>query len=118
MPRLERLAGPTTTPEEVQSILDRDGAVIVEEAIGTQLLAGLNSDLDGFVDDLGVGDLSCYGAEDLRTPRLDALVAAGMRFDNAYSNCPVCSPTRACRSGMPMRPCIGSTRPEAPASRP
>ena len=76
MPRLERLAGPTTTPEEVQSILDRDGAVIVEEAIGTQLLAGLNSDLDGFVDDLGVG---------LRNPVNDGMAefygSATVRFD-------------------------------------
>ncbi len=47
------------------------------------------------VDDLGVGDLSCYGAEDLETPRIDALVARGMKFDAAYANCPVCSPTRA-----------------------
>jgi arylsulfatase A-like enzyme len=47
------------------------------------------------VDDLGYGDLSSYGATDLRTPHIDGLVAAGMRFDNFYANCPVCSPTRA-----------------------
>ncbi|MBN1818269.1 MAG: sulfatase-like hydrolase/transferase, partial [Sedimentisphaerales bacterium] len=47
------------------------------------------------VDDLGYGDLSCYGAQDMRTPHLDALVASGMRFDSFYANCPVCSPTRA-----------------------
>jgi len=47
------------------------------------------------VDDLGVGDLSCYGAKDLETPAIDRLVARGMRFSNAYANCPVCSPTRA-----------------------
>jgi arylsulfatase A-like enzyme len=46
-------------------------------------------------DDLGYGDLSSYGATDLRTPNVDKLVAAGMRFDNFYANCPVCSPTRA-----------------------
>jgi len=46
-------------------------------------------------DDLGYGDLSSYGAKDLRTPNIDRLVAAGMRFDNFYANCPVCSPTRA-----------------------
>ena len=43
-------------------------------------------------DDLGYGDLSCYGGEDLRTPHLDALAAEGMRFTNFYANCPVCSP--------------------------
>jgi len=47
------------------------------------------------VDDLGYGDLSSYGAEDLRTPHVDRLMKAGIRFDNFYANCPVCSPTRA-----------------------
>jgi len=47
------------------------------------------------VDDLGYGDLSCYGAKDLKTPNIDALMADGMRFDSFYANCPVCSPTRA-----------------------
>ncbi len=47
------------------------------------------------VDDLGYGDLSSFGAPDLRTPAIDQLVAAGMRLDNFYANCPVCSPTRA-----------------------
>jgi arylsulfatase A-like enzyme len=47
------------------------------------------------VDDLGYGDLSSYGAADLKTPNIDRLVAAGVRFDNFYANCPVCSPTRA-----------------------
>lgn len=46
-------------------------------------------------DDLGFGDLSSFGAKDLETPRIDALVASGVRFDNFYANSPVCSPTRA-----------------------
>ncbi len=46
-------------------------------------------------DDQGYGDLSSYGATDLQTPHMDALVAAGMRFTNFYANSPVCSPTRA-----------------------
>ncbi len=47
------------------------------------------------VDDLGYGDLSSYGATDLKTPHIDQLIHSGMRFDNFYANCPVCSPTRA-----------------------
>jgi len=47
------------------------------------------------VDDLGYGDLSAYGATDLKTPNIDRLIAAGMRLDHFYANCPVCSPTRA-----------------------
>lgn len=46
-------------------------------------------------DDLGYGDLSSYGASDMRTPHIGALVTKGMRFDGFYANCPVCSPTRA-----------------------
>ena len=47
------------------------------------------------VDDLGYGDLGCYGAPDLQTPHIDGLMASGMRFNQFYANCPVCSPTRA-----------------------
>lgn len=47
------------------------------------------------VDDLGYGDLSCYGATDLKTPNIDRLVSDGIRLDSFYANCPVCSPTRA-----------------------
>lgn len=47
------------------------------------------------VDDLGYGDLSSYGATDLKTPHIDALIGRGMRFSNFHANCPVCSPTRA-----------------------
>ncbi len=45
-------------------------------------------------DDLGWGDLSCYGRPDYQTPNLDRLAAQGMRFTNAYSAAPVCTPTR------------------------
>lgn len=47
------------------------------------------------VDDLGYGDLSCYGATDLKTPHLDRLMSEGLRFNEAYANCCVCSPSRA-----------------------
>ena len=46
-------------------------------------------------DDLGYGDLSSYGAADLKSPHLDSLMAEGLRFTEFYANCPVCSPTRA-----------------------
>ena len=47
------------------------------------------------VDDLGYGDLTSYGATDLQSPNIDNIINGGMRFDNFYANCPVCSPTRA-----------------------
>ena len=45
-------------------------------------------------DDLGYGDLSCYGRPDYKTPNLDRLAAQGLRFANAYSAAPLCTPTR------------------------
>jgi arylsulfatase A-like enzyme len=46
-------------------------------------------------DDLGYGDLKCYGHPDVITPNLDKLAAGGMRLTNCYSASPVCSPSRA-----------------------
>ena len=45
-------------------------------------------------DDLGWGDLSCYGRPDYRTPNLDRLAAQGVKFTDAYSASAVCTPTR------------------------
>ena len=45
-------------------------------------------------DDLGWGDLSCYGRPDYRTPNIDILASQGVRFTNAYSASAVCTPTR------------------------
>ncbi len=46
-------------------------------------------------DDLGCHDLGCWGAEDLRTPHIDALASSGARFTNWYAAAPVCAPSRA-----------------------
>ncbi len=46
-------------------------------------------------DDLGWSDLGCQGSSFFETPRIDHLAARGTRFTQAYSNCPVCSPSRA-----------------------
>ena len=52
-------------------------------------------------DDLGYGDLSCYGNDYIQTPNIDQLAAEGMRFTDYHSNGAVCSPTRAALlSGM------------------
>lgn len=44
-------------------------------------------------DDLGIDAVGCYGAESIETPRLDALAAQGLRFQNCYST-PLCTPSR------------------------
>jgi arylsulfatase A-like enzyme len=46
------------------------------------------------VDDLGKDWISCYGADDIETPRIDQLASSGLRFNHAYSM-PQCTPTRA-----------------------
>jgi len=45
-------------------------------------------------DDLGYGDLSCYGRPDYKTPALDGLARQGLRLLSAYAAAPVCTPTR------------------------
>ncbi|GAB3026771.1 arylsulfatase [Niabella terrae] len=47
-----------------------------------------------YADDLGYGDLSCYGATQLRTPHLDQLAAEGLRFTNGHSSSATCTPSR------------------------
>ncbi len=46
-------------------------------------------------DDLGYGDLACYGRPDIRTPELDRLACQGIRFTAHYANGAECTPTRA-----------------------
>lgn len=45
-------------------------------------------------DDLGYGDLSCYGATSLRTPHIDRLAAEGLQFTSGYCSASTCTPTR------------------------
>ena len=46
-------------------------------------------------DDQGTLDMGCYGAADLRTPNMDALASAGVRFTQFYVAAPLCSASRA-----------------------
>lgn len=45
-------------------------------------------------DDLGYGDLGCYGQQKIRTPNIDKLALEGLRFTQAYAGAPVCAPSR------------------------
>ncbi|MFK8111747.1 MAG: alpha/beta fold hydrolase [Rubripirellula sp.] len=69
------------------------------------LLAGLGQACDAaenppnivfiFVDDQGYYDLGCYGATEVKTPRIDAMAEQGTRFTDYYAAAPICSPSRA-----------------------
>ena len=47
-------------------------------------------------DDLGYGDLGCFGQKRIKTPCLDRLAAEGMRFTDCYAGSTVCAPSRSC----------------------
>lgn len=47
-----------------------------------------------FADDLGIGDLSCYGATKIQTPNIDRLAGQGVQFTNAYSTSAISTPAR------------------------
>jgi arylsulfatase A-like enzyme len=47
-----------------------------------------------YADDVGYGDLSCYGATRVKTPNLDRLAASGVRFTHAHSSAATCTPSR------------------------
>lgn len=48
-----------------------------------------------YADDLGYGDVGCFGATDIETPHLDRMSAEGIQFNSFYSASPICSPSRA-----------------------
>ncbi|MFA9388163.1 MAG: sulfatase [Prolixibacteraceae bacterium] len=48
-----------------------------------------------FCDDMGYGDIACFGASDIKTPNIDLMAENGIRFTDFYSASSVCSPSRA-----------------------
>lgn len=69
-----------------------------------------------FADDLGIGDLSCYGASKVSTPNIDRLAGQGVQFTNAYATSATSTPSRfGLLTGM--YPCGRKTRVLLPETR-
>ncbi|MEM7479445.1 MAG: sulfatase-like hydrolase/transferase, partial [Planctomycetota bacterium] len=72
--------------------------VLVVSCLNSGALSTLADDRPNIVvilcDDLGYGDLECYGHPIIKTPHLNALAASGIRLTSCYSAAPVCSPSR------------------------
>src|SRR3954451_4529391 len=47
-----------------------------------------------YADDVGYGDIGCYGAAAVKTPNLDAIAGGGLRFSNAHAPSATCTPSR------------------------
>ena len=70
-------------------------AVLLTAFVGASALAGEHPNIVFFLaDDLGYGDLSCYGQQKFKTPNIDRLAAEGMKFTAHYSGNNVCAPSR------------------------
>jgi len=71
-----------------------NGCGLFEPATGGASAGGKVNIIFILADDLGYGDLGCYGQEKIRTPHLDAMAAGGMRFTRHYAGSTVCAPSR------------------------
>ena len=68
-----------------------------------------------FADDLGYGDLACYGSKTNRTPHLDRMAAEGVRFTDFYVPMPFCAPSRAAllTGRYPFRHVVNNPAPDS-----
>ena len=102
---------PTLSSSNIES---RRQFIATAAAAGTGALVGCSSGRDAprtrppnivfiVADDLGYGELGCYGQERILSPNIDRMAAEGMRFSDAYSGCSVCAPARSVlMTGMHM----------------
>ena len=104
-------------------------STVATTAIGASVEQSLHAQRTGasrpnvlfiLADDLGYGDLSCYGRPDYQTPVLDRLARNGVRFTSNYAAAPVCTPTRCAyiTGRYPQRLPVGLAEPLTASSPP
>ncbi|MHC4677887.1 MAG: arylsulfatase [Planctomycetota bacterium] len=75
-------------------------SAVVPGCAGAGRMGGAGADKPNIIfilaDDLGYGDLGCYGQKTIQTPNIDRLAAQGMRFTDHYAGSTVCAPSRCC----------------------
>src|ERR1700751_3112039 len=69
-------------------------AVITVLCLSAVVHAAAPNVLFVLIDDMGYGDLSCYGGTRVQTPNIDRLASEGVRFKQFYVNAPICCPSR------------------------
>jgi arylsulfatase A-like enzyme len=69
--------------------------LVVLHAADAARAAGKPNILLIYADDLGYGELGCYGFKEVPTPHIDSIAANGIRFTSGYVSAPLCSPSRA-----------------------
>jgi arylsulfatase A len=81
--------------------LEASGSALASLALPQWLTAAVTGGVQSqpniifiLADDLGIGNVGCYGADNFKTPHLDALAESGTRFEHCYSS-PLCGPSRA-----------------------
>jgi arylsulfatase A-like enzyme len=71
-------------------------AIMMVMSLGQMYTADKPNIIYVLADDLGYGDLGCYGQKTILTPNIDNMAAEGMRFTQHYSGSTVCAPSRSC----------------------
>ena len=85
--------------QRITALTVSTAAVLLVQAISTARLKAESTDLPNIIfilaDDLGYGDLGCFGQKVIQTPRLDQMAAEGMKFTDFYAGNTVCAPSRS-----------------------
>jgi arylsulfatase A-like enzyme len=85
---------PTLCPSDPLLVLLVAMLTALAAAARAASLAGKPNIIIVLSDDVGYGDIGCYGATRVKTPNLDRLAAAGLRFTDAHSSAATCTPSR------------------------